>query len=252
VDQDYVLQLGDSLLTVQHVISYLRRSGHLSVLLGEVASQFLLEKEIEKRSDITVTAQLVDDELQAFQLKNELTDHDAFQAWLISNSFKDELSFRSSLEFKLKLEQLAIEMEAEKGLDHFIEHKIELDQLVVSRIVVLSQNAAEELRLQIDEKKFQFEELAREYSLTEDAMTNGLVGFVSRKEMLEQIGVDLYDVHIGELVGPVECAEGWSIFRVDEFVPAQYDDETKEFIRTQLLDEWLSSQIQSLNVDVLI
>ena len=83
-------------------------------------------------------------------------------------------------------------------------------------------------------------------------MTNGLIGFVSRKEMLEQIGVDLYDVHIGELVGPVECAEGWSIFRVDEFVPAQYDNETKEFIRTQLLDEWLSSQIQSLNVDVLI
>ena len=252
VDQNFVLQLGDNLLTIQQVIFYLRRSGNLSVLLGEVASQFILEKELANRKDITVDAQIVEQEMKAFRQCNELDDDLTFQAWLVSNSFRDDVSFLAYLEFKLKLEKLMIEIEEEKGLDYFISQKLDLDQLVVSRIVVSSKNLAEELQLQILEKSFQFEELAKEYSITEDAITNGLMGFVNRKDMLEQTGLDLYQAQIGELIGPVDCAEGWSLFRVDEFVSAQYDEEMKAFLRTQLLDEWLSNQIQSLNIDILI
>lgn len=240
------------MLTIQHVIFYLRRAGNLSVLLGEVASQFILEKELAKHKGITVSAQIVEQEMKAFRQSNELEDDQTFQAWLVSNSFRDDVNFLAYLEFKLKLEKLMIEIEEEKGLDCFIAQKFDLDQLVVSRIVVTSRNLAEELQLQILEKQFQFEELAKEYSITEDAITNGLMGFVNRKDMLEQTGLDLYQGQVGELIGPVDCAEGWSLFRVEEVVPAQYDEEMKAFLRSQLLDEWLSSQIQSLNIDILI
>jgi parvulin-like peptidyl-prolyl isomerase len=252
VAKEFVLRLGDRLLDTQQVIFYLRRSGNLSVLLGEVASQFLLEKELEERSDIVVSDQEVERSLRTFRSTHQLEDPSVFKDWLLSNNFNDEFSFKASLELQLKLEQWMSKTEAEKGLDYFIDHKIDLDQLVVSRIVVSSKNLAEELQLQILEQRCQFETIAKEYSITEDAMTNGLVGFVNRKEMIDTTGLDLYHTQIGELIGPVECAEGWSLFRVDEFVPAQYDDEMKEFLRVQLFEEWLAQQVQSLNIDVLM
>lgn len=250
--KEWVLKLGDRLLDTQQVITYLRRSGHLPVFLGEVASQFLIEMELEKRSDIVISRQYLEQEISHLRSAHQLEAPSVFDDWLFSNSFKDELSFRLSLELKLKIDQWMIQLEADKGLDYFISHKLELDQLVISRIVVSSENLAEEIQLQLLEQPFQFEQFAKAYSITDDAKTNGLVGLVNRKEMLEKIGIDLYNTQVGELVGPMECEEGWSIFRVDECIPAKYDDEMKEFLREQLLEEWLSQQLESLDIDILM
>lgn len=66
-----------------------------------------------------------------------------------------------------------------------IEQKLFLDR-VVSRLIVTEKELAEELKSQILEGA-RFEQLAQEYSITDNRMLNGIMGTVSRGQLPDPV-----------------------------------------------------------------
>jgi parvulin-like peptidyl-prolyl isomerase len=107
-----------------------------------------------------------------------LTDQKVFQDWLTRNGITYEV-FHSQIVGRFKLEKLKAQVTEPRLQEHFIERKVFLDRIVLSRIVVNSKELAEELHTQITEGA-SFEDLAREYSTADERIANGMMGAVSR------------------------------------------------------------------------
>ena len=147
-----------------------------------------------------------------------------------------------------KLDKLKIAIANPKLSEYFIERKIFLDRVVLSRIIVDNRELAEELHTQIEEGT-SFEQLAREYSLADDRIVNGMMGPVSRGTMPDKLRAAVDVASSGDILGPIELEERYGLFRVEQLLPASLEDtQIKQALQNELFEKWLAEKIQKLTV----
>lgn len=241
------LSIDDQPISIEQTVKYLQSSGKLSQFISDVLRQYVIEQEIQGRDDVEINPALTEQTVIDFRLKNQLADPQAFQEWLSRNG-TDYQRFHASISFNFKLEKLKTLVTQAKLPEYFIEQKIFLDRVVLSRIVVESRELAEELQLQIVEGG-SFEQLAKEYSILDDRLVNGMMGPISRGTMPDKLRAAVDAVSPGELVGPIEIDGRYGLFRVEQFLPASLDDiQLKQALQNELFDKWLAEKIQKLTV----
>ncbi|HEY9800819.1 MAG TPA: peptidylprolyl isomerase [Leptolyngbyaceae cyanobacterium] len=241
------LSIDDQPISIEQTVKYLQSSGKLSQFISDVLRQYVIEQEIQGRDDVDINPTLTEQTVIDFRLKNQLADPQAFQEWLARNG-TDYQRFHASITSSFKLEKLKTLVTQAKLPEYFIEQKIFLDRVVLSRIVVDSRELAEELQLQIAEGG-SFEQLAKEYSVLDDRVVNGMMGPISRGTMPDKLRAAIDAVSPGELVGPIEIDGRYGLFRVEQFLPASLDDiQLKQALQNELFEKWLAEKIQKLTV----
>lgn len=241
------LTVEDQPISLKQAVKYLQTSGKLGQFVGEIIRQYVIEQELLSREDIVISPAVSEQAIIDFRLKNQLTDPQRFQEWL-NDSGTDYANFHLSVVSGFKLEKLKEMVTTPKLPEYFIERKIYLDRVVLSRIIVKNQELAEELQAQIEEG-VSFEQLAREYSLAEDKIVNGMMGPVSRGSMPDKIRAAIDVASPGELVGPIELDETYGLFRVEQFLSASLEDtQLKQALENELFEKWLAEKIQKLTV----
>lgn len=199
------LTIDDQPIPIGQAVKYLQASGKLGQFIGDILRQYVIEQEIATREDMEITPALTEQTIIDFRLKNQLTDPQQFQEWLKNNG-TDYATFHSSVAFGFKLEKLKALVAEAKLQEYFIERKIFLDRVVLSRIIVDNRELAEELQTQIEEGA-RFEQLAKEYSLADDRIVNGMMGPVSRGTMPDILRAAVDVATPGQIVGPIELEE---------------------------------------------
>ncbi len=241
------LTVNEQQISIGQVVKYLQNSGKLGQFIGDILRQYVIEKELETREDIAISPALTEQAIIDFRLKNQLTDPKSFQEWLQNNG-KDYDSFHSGVALGFKLEKLKAVITETKLPEYFIERKIFLDRVVISRIIVDNRELAEELHAQIEEGA-SFEGLAREYSLTEDRIVNGMMGPVSRGTLPDKLRAAIDVASPMEIVGPIELEERHGLFRLEQILPASLEDtQLKQALQNELFEKWLAEKIQKLTV----
>jgi parvulin-like peptidyl-prolyl isomerase len=249
------LIVNDQTISIEQAVKYLQASGKLGQFIGDILRQHVIEQEIETRNDIEIGTAITEQAIIDFRLTNQLTDPQSFQDWL-TKSNTDYTSFHTSVAFGYKLEKLKAVITQPKLQEYFIERKIFLDRIVLSRIVVNNRELADELQIQIEEGG-SFEQLAREYSITDDRIVNGVMGVISRGSLPDTIRAVIDVASPGQLLGPLEMVGGTSLeeegpyglFRVEQFLPASLEDtQLKQALQNELFDKWLAEKIQKLTV----
>ncbi|HHP7245241.1 MAG TPA: peptidylprolyl isomerase, partial [Elainellaceae cyanobacterium] len=120
---------------------------------------------------------------------------------------------------------------------------------VISRIIIADKELADELKSQIEEESSSFEQLARDYSLTDDRIVNGMVGPVSRGSMPDLLRVAIDEAQPGEIVGPIGMEERWGLFRIEEMLPASLDNpQLRQSLQDELFEQWLAERMQNLPI----
>ncbi len=248
MESSQFLTVDEQPIDVGEVIKYLRASGKLGHFIGDILRQRVIEQEIKaKEAEIELNPAIVEQAVIEFRLKHQLTEPQIFQKWLKKNN-TDYTVFHDSVSFGFKLDKLKILVTEDKISEYFIERKIFLDRVVLSRIVVDTQELAEELQTQIQEG-VKFEQLAREYSLTDDRLLNGMMGPVSRGTMPDLLRSAVDIAHTGDLLGPIQLEERYGLFRVEQFLPATLKDtQLKKALQNELFEKWLADKIQKLTV----
>ncbi|MDJ0772152.1 MAG: peptidylprolyl isomerase [Mastigocoleus sp. MO_167.B18] len=242
------LTVDEQPIGIGEVIKYLRASGKLGHFIGDLLRQKVIEQEIKAKEDeIELNSAIVEQAAIDFRLKNQLTEPQRFQEWLVKNN-TDYTTFHESISFGFKLDKLKVLVTEGKISEYFIERKIFLDRVVLSRIIVDTQELAEELQTQIQEG-VSFEQLAREYSLTDDRILNGMMGAVSRGTMPDVLRAAVDIANAGDLLGPIQLEERYGLFRVEQFLPATLEDtQLKKALQNELFEKWLAEKIQKLTV----
>jgi parvulin-like peptidyl-prolyl isomerase len=247
MDSKALLIVDDQPLSLRQCLRYLQATGKLQGFIGDILRQYVLEREIETRADLDVPSALVEQAVVDFRLQNQLTDAKAFQDWLIRNGTNYEL-FHNQITNSFKLEKLKAQIVEARLQEYFIERKLVLDRVVISRIVVDSKELAEELHSQISEGA-SFEQLAREYSKADERIANGMMGAVSRGTMPDVLRAAIDSAHPGDLVGPMQIENYWAIFRVEQFIPATLEDnQLKQALQNELFERWIAEKLQAMTV----
>jgi parvulin-like peptidyl-prolyl isomerase len=243
------LTIDDQQISIAQVVKYLQASGKLGQFIGEILRQYVIEQELHKKEDIIISPVVTEQAIIDFRLQNKLTDPQSFQEWLKNNG-TDYATFHSSVASSFKVEKLKEVITEPKLQEYFIERKIFLDRVVISRIIVDNRELAEELQAQIEEGA-SFEQLAREYSLTDDKIVNGMMGPISRGSMPDVLRAAVDIVSPGAIIGPIKLEERYGLFRVEQFLPASLEDtQLKQALQNELFEKWLAEKIQKLTVKV--
>jgi parvulin-like peptidyl-prolyl isomerase len=241
------LSVDDKPISIGQAVRYLQASGKLGQFIGDVLRQYAIEQELDKRVDIAIGPAITEQAIIDFRLKNQLTDPQSFQEWLTNNGTNYE-NFHASVAFGFKVEKLKAAITEPKLQEYFIERKIFLDRVVVSRIIVDNRELAEELQIQIEEGA-SFEQLAKEYSLADDRIVNGMMGPVSRGTMPDILRAAIDIASPGQVVGPIALEQRYGLFRLEQFLPASLEDtQLKQALQNELFEKWLAEKIQKLTV----
>jgi parvulin-like peptidyl-prolyl isomerase len=241
------LIVNEQTITKEEAVKYLQAAGKLSQFIGEILRQYIIEQEIKTRDDLEINPALTEQAIIDFRLKNELTQPQIFQQWLQANS-TDYLTFQTSINLGFKIEKLKNIVTESKISEYFIERKIYLDRVIISRIIVENQELCEELKTQIEEGA-SFEQLAKEYSQAEERSMNGMMGAISRGSMPDIVRAAIDIAQDGQIVGPIELEGRYGLFRVEQFLPASLEDtQLKLALQNELFEQWLAEKIQKLTV----
>ncbi|MBD1998470.1 peptidylprolyl isomerase [Leptolyngbya sp. FACHB-541] len=242
------LTVDDQPISLGQAIRYLQTGRKFDAFIGEIIRQFVVDQELQTREDLKINTAAVEQAVIDFRLEQQLTDPKQFQEWLSSNGMDYE-TFHNQVSSGFKLRKLKEDVALPKLQEYFIERKIFLDRVVLSRIIVVDKELAEELRSQILEEGAKFEQLAREYSLTDDRIVNGMVGPISRGTMPDTLRAAVDLAKSGEIVGPLGMEDRWGLFRVEEFLPASLDDlQLRQTLVDELFEQWLMDKIQGLPI----
>ncbi|MEB3295447.1 MAG: peptidylprolyl isomerase [Synechococcales bacterium] len=230
-------------------MKYLQAAGKLNEFIATMLRQHILTQEVENRTDLDMEGGVIEQAIIDFRLQQQLTDPQAFQDWLQKNG-SDYATFHSQITTNFKTEKLKAIVTGERLQEYFIERKLFLDRVVLSRIIVDSLDLAEELKTQIQEGS-SFEELARQHSLTDDKMMNGMMGPVSRGTLPDMIRSQIDAATPGDLIGPLELENRFGLFRLEEIIEASLDDaQLQQALRNELFDRWVAEKIQKMAVKV--
>ncbi len=243
------LTVNNQEIALAEVVKYLQISGRLGNFINDVLRQHVIEQEINTRTDIEISSALVEQTIIDFRLKNQLTDPQKFQEWLINNG-TDYTTFHTSITFSFQLEKLKALVTESKLPEYFIERKIYLDRVVLSRILVDSRELAEELQTQIEEGA-SFEQLAKEYSLADEKVFNGMMGPISRGTIPDILRAAVDATVPGKLINPIEIEGRFALFRLEQILPASLEDpQLKQSLQNELFEKWLGKKIQNLTVKI--
>ena len=241
------LTVDDQPISLAQALKYLQSSGKLQPFIVEILRQYIIEQELQTRDDLDISPALTEQAVIDFRLQRQLSDPKQFQEWLASNG-TDYSTFHNQVTFGFKLEKLKAQVTEPKLQEYFIERKLFLDRVVLSRIIVDNKELAEELSSQIEEGAA-FEDLAREYSIADDRIVNGMMGPVSRGTMPDVLRAVVDSVSQRDIVGPLELEGRWGLFRVEQLLPASLEDsQLKLALQNELFDRWLTAKIQTMVV----
>ncbi len=243
------LTVNDQGIALAEVVKYLQISGKLGNFISDVLRQHVIVQEINTRTDIEISSALIEQTIIDFRLKNQLTDPQKFQEWLISNS-TDYTTFHTSITCSFQLEKLKALVTESKLPEYFIERKIYLDRVILSRILVDSRELAEELQTQIEEGS-SFEQLAKEYSLADERVFNGMMGPISRGTIPDVLRAAVDATTPGKLINPIDIEGRFALFRLEQILPASLEDpQLQQSLKNELFEKWLGDKIQDLTVKI--
>ncbi|NJO80563.1 MAG: peptidylprolyl isomerase [Cyanobacteria bacterium RM1_2_2] len=240
------LIIDDQPISATQIINYLQVTRKLDAFIGDIVRQFVIERELQSQ-EMSVSSAVIEQAVIDFRLNNQLTDSTQFQEWLTNNGLTYE-AFHNQVAGSFKMRKLKENVTASKLPEYFIERKMFLDRVILSRIIVADKEVAEELKTQLQEGA-SFEQLAREYSLTDDRVMNGMVGPVSRGSMPDLLRADIDLAKPGNIVGPIGMEERWGLFRVESLLPASLEDpQVKQSLEDEIFEQWLAEKMQTLPI----
>jgi parvulin-like peptidyl-prolyl isomerase len=241
------LTIGEESISISQALRYLRFNGDLQTFILKIIRQHLLETELQNCNKLEIAFTLIEQAIIDFRLENQLTNSNRFQEWLNTNNISYS-EFHDQFVMRLKIEKLKAEVTEPKLEEYFHANKALLDQVVLSRIVVADLDLALTLRSQIVEDNSRFELLAREHSLTDDRLVNGMMGLVTLGQLPEQIRHFVSTASPGELIGVLEIDGRYALLRVEQFIPASLEGSLKHELQEQLFEQWLEEKAQKLTI----
>lgn len=246
-----LLEIDGEIISIERGLAYLKNSGELPKFLLEITRQYLLEKEVRERAIAEPSLEVLEQFILELRMQQGLTTIDKFQTWLASQGLTYH-DFREKMKFLIQIETCQTNITEPQLESYFLEQQKNLEKLVLSRIVVDNSQVAQDLKDKLEKGSVDFPQLAKEYSIVDDAVIGGALGSVSRGDLPKEIALSLENCTAGQIIGPLVIETRYCLLKVEEIIPAQLDNSLKQALQIELFNQWLKNRIQSANLQVLL
>ena len=152
---------------------------------------------------------------------------DEFEAYITDTLYQEKM-----------LERVGTEREVE---EYFQLNSPKFDSIEVSHIVLDTEGSAKEMISYLNDDPDSFADMAREHSIADTREEGGVIGRVLRGQMKPEIEAKVFNVEVGDLLGPFISIDGnsYEIFAVTAKHPAALDEDVSAEIRRLLREEWM-------------
>lgn len=238
--------INDQPLSLKASLKYLKTSGKLNTVLLEIAQQNLLESEIQAREISEPTPEMIEQFLLEFRLQQQLNSPENFQLWLLKNGIT-YADFKQQISFRIQQEELKTHITAHEVQKYFDQRKANLERFVFSRIVVDSAEFAQAMKEKA-EQGADFNQLAKEHSIVDDAIVGGVMAPIMRAQMPDVIREATLSAQVGQLIGPIEIDQKYCLLKVEQCLPAVLEGTLKRDIEEQIFQQWLTEKLQHVTI----
>jgi parvulin-like peptidyl-prolyl isomerase len=227
------------------IVNSLRRELRLRDVCQGILSQQIVRQAAQERA-IAVAPDEIQAEADRQRYQRRLENAADTFAWLNEQLVTAE-DWEAGIGDRLLTQKLAealFEPEIEK---HFAENRLNFEQVLLYKITVPYQQLSQELFYQIEEKEISFYEAAHLYDVdAERRLQCGYVGKIYRSHIKPDIASVIFGARQGELLGPMQTAQGYDLIVVEEFLAAELTAEVRQIIIDRLFQEWLMRETNNL------
>lgn len=144
-----------------------------------------------------------------------------------------------------KLQQFKQEVWGNKVGSYYLTRKSQLDRVICSIIQVPEGTVAQELYFRICSEPKIFSKLAFNYSQGAAAFDGGKVGPIPISRLHPTISTQLQLLKPGQL-SPLFTIDNFYVFvRLEQVIPAQFDQDLRQLLLDELFEQWLKSKVVS-------
>ncbi|MCP9934905.1 peptidylprolyl isomerase [Cyanobium sp. Candia 9D4] len=183
--------------------------------------------------------------MAAFLQRRGITDDEHVPGWLQERGLVfDDLRILATQ--KRRLQRLVRCRWNDEVEVRFLQRKPELDQVVYSLLRVDSEGLAAELHHQIAEGEADFADLAPLHSEGPERHCRGQIGPLALATGHDSLVSRLRRARPGQLFEPFQAGDSWVVLRLEQFLPAELNDATRERMMGELFEEWLEQRVRLL------
>jgi parvulin-like peptidyl-prolyl isomerase len=234
----------DVLSQADEVLQYAKKNFQLKDLFHGVLSCKLIEQAATDRG-IMVTEPEIRAEVDRWRHENRFQKAADAMAWLEAQkiSVADLEAAMGDRLRRTKLSRTLFEAVAER---YFRQNKRGFDQFSLYQIKVADQFLAKELFFQIEEQEISFFEAAHAYNLDPARRKNcGYEGRCYRRILRPEVSAYVFNALPGTLLAPLAIEQGYALFYIDEFIPAQLTPELHQTLIEALFQNWLNQELST-------
>ncbi len=234
--------LSKILVESEEVVSFLKKDLQYRSVYQRVLEQEVITQAAEERN-LVVTPEEIQAEADRVRLEKRLEKAADTLAWLTEEMITVE-DWEVGIRDRLLAQKLAKELFSEEVVRYFAENRLDFDQVVLYEIIVPFERVAQELFYEIEEQEISFYEAAHLYDIDEKRKHQcGFEGKLNRWSLKSDIVAVIFGAQPGQIIGPVKTEQGYHLFLVEEFIPAELTPERSKEIQDMLFKDWLAKEL---------
>jgi hypothetical protein len=144
-----------------------------------------------------------------------------------------------------KLQEFKQDVWGAKLGSYYLSRKSQLDRIICSVMQVESEEIAQELFFRVQSGAKPFAELAFKYSQGAEAVDGGKLGPIPMASLHPEIYRQVTHLQPGQISPLFTIAPFYLFVRLEELIPARFDDNLRQFLLDELFEKWLQEKIKS-------
>ncbi|AFY52988.1 parvulin-like peptidyl-prolyl isomerase [Rivularia sp. PCC 7116] len=227
------------------IINFLKRDIKLKEICTKILYQRIIEKTAQQKC-IDITTEEIEIEANRQRREKRLEKASDTIRWL-EQQMLAPLDWEVGIRYRLLKQKLALLLFGEEVEEFFIQNRSEFEQVILYQFVVNNEKLAQELYYQIEESEISFYEAARLHDINENRRYKcGYEGKVYRWAVTPEIAPLVFSTSPKQLVGPIKTDNGYHLFMVDDYIPAELTPERYQDILNNMFQQWLDAAVDCM------
>ena len=229
-------------IDAEEVVSFLKKRVQLKEVCNKILHQRIINKALEKHQ-IVVTDEEIQTEANKLRRQRNLEQASDTFAWL-DNELISSDDWEAGIYEQLAARKLATHLFSHKVKDFFNQNQHKFEKILLYEIIVPYERLAWEVFYQIEEEEMSFYQAAHLYDIDPDRRIQcGYVGKVHRHDLKPDIATLVFQATPHTVITPIPSEQGYHIFLVEEFIPAELTDEVYNMLLNQMFQDWLAREL---------
>jgi parvulin-like peptidyl-prolyl isomerase len=234
----------DTNITTEHILEQLKISRKIPEIVEQIFTRRIVLAEAERlgiKGEIPELQEAAD----LFRAKNRLISARITEKWLEMNQLSLD-DFETIIHLELLSDKLKQVVLIDKVEQHFYQHQLDFDRVVISEIILANKELATELYYAIREGEISFQDVAAKY-ITDPELKRkgGYLGSIKRKDLNPGLRSVFSVTTYPQVLKPIATAQGFHLIWLEEKIEATLEPDIYEEIQSQLFTELLREKIVS-------